>query len=196
MTDTSDSSERLLCSLWLFHLSSSPHPHRNMSDTTPSLPVNPTPNGNPAPAPAAAFNHADLARILGPSFEQHLGLQPNTFLPELAVLSRVVQQTNEMDAESIGKVVHKVRYERCKAAWSRGEVDVSAEVIARDLVNAAKDIEEETVSCPMKGKEKTMLIAECRSSNQLSKRGRVVPSFRRRRNPHLVRFPATLNGLR
>ncbi|KAI5449596.1 hypothetical protein NCC49_004526 [Naganishia albida] len=119
-----------------------------MSDTTPSLPMNPTPNGNPAPAPAAALNHADLARILGPSFEQHLGLQPNTFLPELAVLSRAVQQRNGMDSEIIGKVVHKVRYERCKAAWSRGEVDVSAEVIARDLVDAAKEIGEETKQQP------------------------------------------------
>lgn len=91
-----------------------------------------------------------------------------------------------MDAESIGKAVHGIRYERCKSAWSRGETDVDAEVIARDLVDAAKEIMQEVVSVLMCG-WKVVLIVRCRSKRL---RETVLLSLRRR-NRHLVSLPAT-----
>lgn len=111
-----------------------------MSEPTIPPSMDPPPSDVPAPS---TLSHADLSRILGPAFEQHLGLQPSTFLPQLSVLARAVEDDSNVDPESIGKVVHRVRFERCKAAWSRGEVDVDTDVTEGDLRDAAREI----VSC-------------------------------------------------
>jgi hypothetical protein len=102
--------------------------------------MDPPPSDVPSPS---TLSHADLSRILGPAFAQHLGLQPSTFLPELSVLARAVQDGSNVDPESIVKIVHRVRFGRCKAAWSQGEVDVDTDVTEGDLRDAAREI----VSC-------------------------------------------------
>jgi hypothetical protein len=113
--------------------------------TTQSYPtVKPEPND--APSTAVQLSDAELSRILGAAYEQRLSLQPASFRPELTALAKAVEETQTRDVEGVGKLVHRMRFERCKRAWDARVMDVDVDVTSGDLLDAAREIRKGKVS--------------------------------------------------